>query len=342
MSAFTTVADPTAPLRVVLVGAGLMGRAWMRTIDESPDAELVGVVDLDEAFATSSLAAVGFTGIPVGTSLAELAERTSADAVVNVTSPAAHLPVSLEALRAGLPVLCEKPVAESVAQASLMAAAAAEAGRLLMVGQNRRFRTGIRELRAHVAHLGEVGSIVVEFFKEAHFPGFREEMDHVLLLDMAIHHFDAARFVLGSDPVAVYCRETNPGWSWFADGANATAVFEFEGGATFTYSGSWCSPGQETSWNAHWRVNGERGVAIWDGEGSPEVDYSGAEEPTGIAAGPEDLAGVLAEFVASLRTGDAPSTEVHANILSLAMVEAAIRSAETGARVLIADVLAAS
>jgi hypothetical protein len=51
---------------------------------------------------------------------------------------------------------------------------------------------------------------------------------------------------------------------------------------------------------------------------------------------------VLAEFVASLRTGDAPSTEVHANILSLAMVEAAIRSAETGARVLIADVLAAS
>ena len=57
---------------------------------------------------------------------------------------------------------------------------------------------------------------------------------------------------------------------------------------------------------------------------------------------PSDLAGVLAEFVASLRTGDAPSTEVHANILSLAMVEAAIRSAETGARVLIADVLAAS
>lgn len=342
MSAFQTVADPAAPVRIVLVGAGLMGRAWMRTIDESPDAELVGVVDLDEAFATASLATAGLTGIPVGTSLGELAARTSADAVVNVTSPAAHLPVSVEALRAGLAVLCEKPVAENVAQATLMAAASDETGQLLMIGQNRRFRNGIRELRAHVGRLGEVGSVVVEFFKEAHFPGFREEMDHVLLLDMAIHHFDAARFVLGSDPVAVYCTETNPGWSWFAHGANATAVFEFEGGATFTYSGSWCSPGRETSWNAHWRVNGERGVAIWDGEGSPEVDYERAEEPTGIAAGPEDLAGVLAEFVASLRTGDAPSTEVHANILSLAMVEAAIRSAETGARVLIADVLAAS
>ena len=112
MSAFQTVADPAAPVRIVLVGAGLMGRAWMRTIDESPDAELVGVVDLDEAFATASLATAGLTGIPVGTSLVELAARTSADAVVNVTSPAAHLPVSVEALRAGLAVLCEKPVAE--------------------------------------------------------------------------------------------------------------------------------------------------------------------------------------------------------------------------------------
>ena len=195
MSAFQTVADPAAPVRIVLVGAGLMGRAWMRTIDESPDAELVGVVDLDEAFATPSLATAGLTGIPVGTSLVELAARTSADAVVNVTSPAAHLPVSVEALRAGLAVLCEKPVAENVAQATLMAAASDETGQLLMIGQNRRFRNGIRELRAHVGRLGEVGSVVVEFFKEAHFPGFREEMDHVLLLDMAIHHFDAARFV---------------------------------------------------------------------------------------------------------------------------------------------------
>ena len=124
-----------------------------------------------------------------------------------------------------------------------------------------------------------------------------------------------------------------------ARGLSSTASISSQPSSVQRAGGSWCSPGKETSWNAHWRVNGERGVAIWDGEGSPEVDYEGAEEPTGVTARPEDLAGVLAEFVASLRTGRAPSTEVHANILSLAMVEAAIRSAETGSRVLIADVL---
>ena len=55
---------------------------------------------------------------------------------------------------------------------------------------------------------------------------------------------------------------------------------------------------------------------------------------------PEEIAGSLVEFVGAIRTGRVPSGEVHANVLSLAMVEAAVRSAETGERVSIADVLA--
>lgn len=53
----------------------------------------------------------------------------------------------------------------------------------------------------------------------------------------------------------------------------------------------------------------------------------------------ETIAGSLAEFVDAVRTGRVPSGEVHSNVLSLAMVEAAVSSAETGARVRVADVL---
>jgi hypothetical protein len=57
------------------------------------------------------------------------------------------------------------------------------------------------------------------------------------------------------------------------------------------------------------------------------------------AGGPEEIAGALAEFVRSLRTGEVPSGEIHANVLSLAMVEAAVESSQTGQKVLIRDVL---
>ena len=59
-----------------------------------------------------------------------------------------------------------------------------------------------------------------------------------------------------------------------------------------------------------------------------------------ITSGPEQIAGSLAEFVAALRTGAVPSGEAHSNVLSLTMVEAAIRSAREARRVEIAEVLA--
>jgi predicted dehydrogenase len=87
-----------------------------------------------------------------------------------------------------------------------------------------------------------------------HFGGFRESMRHVLLLDMAIHTFDAARFLSGEDALAVYCHETNPRGTWYEHGASATAVFEMTNGVTFTYRGSWCAEGLGTGWGADWRI----------------------------------------------------------------------------------------
>lgn len=343
MSTFATV-DAPGPLRLVQVGAGGMGKAWLDTIAANPDVELVGLVDLNMDTANEALADKGLTGVVVGTSVGEVAAATGAHAVVNVTVPVAHHPVNVEAMFAGLPVLCEKPAAPTVAQSLSLAASAEASGQLLMISQSRRYFNSLAQLKAVTAGLGDIGVITTEFFKAPHFGGFREEMDHVLLVDMAIHPFDAVRHLTGQEPVSVYCEEFNPAWSWYKADAAATAIFEFAGGLRYVYSGSWCADGAETSWNGQWRVNGARGTALWDGDHAPTaegLDGAALEIPA-AAGGPEQIAGSLAVFVAAVRSGVVPDGEIHSNIHSLAMVEAAVQSAESGQRVRIDDVIAAA
>jgi predicted dehydrogenase len=331
-----------------------MGRAWIRLLASSPDVSLVGLVDLNLDAANSALADAGLVDVVVGTSVSEVASATGAQAVVNVTIPAAHHPVNVEALFAGLPVLCEKPVAPTVAQGLSLAASAEVSGQLLMISQSRRYYATLAAFKEQVASLGDVGIVTTDFFKAPHFGGFREEMDSVLLVDMAIHQFDAVRYLLDRDPVSVYCEEFNPSWSWYAGDAAATAVFEFDGGARYVYTGNWCADGLETSWNGTWRVNAAGGSSSWDGENAPvteRVESAGLSDvgstdasahAASVEVVAEEIGGALAEFVHALRTGIVPSGEVHSNVYSLAMVEAAVLSSSTGAKVQIADVLEAA
>jgi predicted dehydrogenase len=222
-------------------------------------------------------------------------------------------------------------------------AASEKAGKLYMVSQSRRYDARIQAYRKLVVdRIGEPGILNSDFYIGAHFGGFRDEMASVLLLDMAIHTLDAARYISGADPVSVYCEEFNPAWSWYKGAASATALYEMTGGLRYTYRGSWCSEGKDTSWEADWRAVGPKGTALWDGHGAPVAGIvSGtegftrpaetvtAEVPSGVPGG---IAGSLRDFLHALETGAAPMGECHDNIKSLAMVFAAIESSATGRR----------
>jgi predicted dehydrogenase len=321
-----------------------MGKNWLDTITNSAEVELVGMVDLDLDVAAAAAASIGQPDLPVGRSVTELMSAKP-DAVINVTVPAAHHAVTTEALFLGLPVLSEKPAAPTVAVALSLAATAEVAGQLLMISQSRRYLRGLDAFREQANGIGPIGILSTTFFKSHHFGGFRDSMDFPLIIDMAIHPFDVARFVLGTEPVSVYCDSYNPVWSWYAGDAAAVAIFEFEGGARFQYEGSWCSPGHETSWNGSWRASTARGSVLWDGDGMPEAEITEGEAPAPSRSDspqPEQTAGALAEFVAALRTGITPSGEIHRNIGSLAMVEAAVASATAHAKVQIVDVMDAA
>ncbi|GAB3537979.1 Gfo/Idh/MocA family oxidoreductase [Arthrobacter tecti] len=327
-----------APLPVVVVGAGGMGAAWIAAVEESHLVDLRGIVDLNQDAARAAAVAVGRPDLPTGTATVPLARETGAQAVIDATIPEAHHPVTTEALFAGLPVLGEKPVAATLPQSLALAATSTLTNQLFMVSQSRRYNQHVVDALAMSRQLGTLGICSVDFFKAPRFGGFRDAMPHPLLVDMAIHQFDLARLLLDAEPVSVSCEEYNPNWSWYDGDAGALAIFEMTGGARFIFNGSWCSPGLETSWNGRWRISGAEGSVLWDGDNPP---ISEPNQPIAANATPvsEGIRGALVEFVTALRDGTRPIGEVHSNLLSFAMVEAAVRSTSTGQRVHIRDLL---
>ena len=334
--------------RALLVGAGGMGQAWAKNLAGNPEVELAGWVDIFDGTAEKAAAKLGIEGVWTGTDLAAAIDEVKPDFVVDVTIPEAHRDVTITALNHGLPVIGEKPMAHSLGAAREMIAASEKSGKLYMVSQSRRYDGRLSAYRRLIERsAGEVGILNADFYLGAHFGGFRDEMAHVLVLDMAIHTFDAARYLLGDDkPVAVYAEEFNPSWSWYKGAASATCLFEMASGARFTYRGSWCAEGKPTTWEADWRAVGPKGTALWDGAsgltaesvaGSEGFHYPvtpDSESPDNVPSG---IAGSLRDFLHALDTGETPMGECHDNIHSLAMVFGAIESAKTGKRVNIAD-----
>lgn len=325
-----------------------MARGWLRAIQSSPEIQavvtIVGLVDIDRETAVALAAEFGLGDAVIGTNLADVLIESRADMLFDVVIPSARAEVVSTALRLGCHVLSEKPLAASLDEAQHLLALAAAAGRVHAVVQNRRFISGIRRMRRVVEEglIGELTAIHCDFFIGPHFGGFREVMDNVLLLDMAIHTFDAARFVSGRLPLSVYCVETNPSGSWYAHGATANAIFRLSGDAVFTYRGSWCAEGRRTSWESSWRLVGSKGMLTWDGEDAFEATVAGDE--AGLLRGHQTLTvpdapddevthghkSVLVDFIRAAQSDRAPETVATDNIRSLAMVFGAIESARTG------------
>src|SRR5690625_2054903 len=162
-------------------------------------------------------------------------------------------------------------MAESLADAKEILSVVEQTGKDYVIMQNRRFLKPIRAIQNFLQSrkIGTVGSIHADFFLGPHFGGFREVMDHPLILDMAIHTFDQARLMIGADPVSVYCQEYNPPGSWYKGNASAVCIFEMSNGSLFSYRGSWCAVGLNTSWESDWRITGSRGSVQWDGTNQP-------------------------------------------------------------------------
>jgi len=329
--------------KAVVVGAGSISRAWFpRLIEEKVD--IAAVVDLKIDAARGRIEEFELD-CDASTDLRAILKKARPDFVVDLTVPEAHCSVTCTGLRAGCHVIGEKPMASSMAEARRMVRTSEQTGNLYMVSQSRRWDAAHDRIRRTVTGggMGTLTTINCDFYLAAHFGGFRDQMPSPLILDMAIHHFDLARFMTGADPVAVYAKEFNPRGSWYRGDVAASCIFDMTDGVVFTYRGSWCAEGCHTSWNGNWRLIGDTGTLLYDNDGDPhgqvvvgDEGFARALAELEVQTSPlkhSSMHGALREMLAFLRTGKKPQTECHDNIKSLAMVFAVMDSAKKGRRV---------
>jgi predicted dehydrogenase len=330
-----------AGTRSIVVGAGLVAGFWMEPLRRRTD--VVALVEVDAERTGAALARFGLD-CPGFTSLDAALAAADADVVVNLTPPEWHRRVSETALAAGCHVLSEKPMAPTYEDARATVEAARRAGRTLAVMQNRRYQPAIRRLREGLLS-GAIGQPMAfcadMFMAPRHAAGHLAAQRHPLLLEMAVHTFDQARYLAGAEPLSVACHEFTAPHSWYDGPAAAVCTFEFERGIVFSYRGNWIAEGFATSYDAAWRISGTTGTAIWDSFGHPACEVAVAPAPeTGAAEvrrivweapPPRDATGHAAgldDLLDALESGRPSETDGEDNLITLAMAFAAIRSAE--------------
>jgi predicted dehydrogenase len=334
----------------VVVGAGGVSDAWLPPLI-SEQVEIAAVVVDHRVDAARARMEKHGIDAEVSTDLAAALDKARPDFVLDLTVPEAHCQVTCQALEAGCHVIGEKPMASSMDEARKMVCTAERTGRLYMVSQNRRWSAHHEAIRQTLAAnaIGDITTINCDFHLGAHIGGFRDEMASPLILEMSIHHFDLARFLVGVDPVAVCANEFNPRGSWYNGNASAICTFEMTDDVIFSYRGSCCAEGFHTSWDGDWRIIGSQGTLLYEqgqvAKAQVVAGDTGFHRPLRDVAIPvpelqtADMHGALREMLRFLRTGEKPQTECHDNIKSLAMCYAAIDSSKRASRLAICDAI---
>lgn len=222
-------------MRVGIIGAGLQARRRGPLLKQFPNTELV-VVSAAHLKEAKQLA--GELGCEAAEGWKPVVSRDDLDAVIVATPPHLHAEISIAALRNGLHVLCEKPLARTLDEAKAMMVEAETARRVLKCGFNHRHHPGIQQ--AHKWF--EEGRIGEPTFIRARYgiggrPGYEHEwradpevVSGGQLMEQGIHAIDLARWFLGEfSEVAAFAQTQF--WKMAPLEDNAFALYRTRGGA---------------------------------------------------------------------------------------------------------------
>lgn len=336
-------------MKLIHVGIGGRGRHWLEFAAGRQDIETVACVDVDDA----ALEAVRQkSGCRVFNSLDVALAETAADAVLIASPSGMHGAQAGQALRAGFAVIVEKPLASSLAEAVELVGEARRAARPLMVAENYRFFRAERTLRRAMddGRLGAIRSVICIDRRDQ--PSRAQGawvrgMAQPFLTEIAVHHYDSFRYLLNCRPVAVWARTFNPRGSDYEQNASAETLLEMADGVHIQYSGSFIGSRYQYMLEIcgeHGDLRTDRSKVWWRARGRRRfetVDPVPVPEGEALRYPKAGMVSMFQQFADAVGRGTAPETSGADNLWTLAMLEASIRSTETGCYVSIDETLTA-
>ncbi|MDQ4503603.1 Gfo/Idh/MocA family oxidoreductase [Sinomonas sp. ASV322] len=340
-------------VRIAVAGSGLIGQEHIGRIAGNPETQLCAVVDP----APAARDVADRHGVPLFGSLAELFADQRPDGVILATPNRFHVSGGLECVAAGVPVLVEKPIAETADDADRLVAAAEAAGVPLLVGHHRRHSPLLAEASRIIGD-GALGAIVAvvgtalfrkpdDYFDAG--PWRAQPGGGPMLINL-IHEVDGLRALCG-EIVRVQAVASNAARG-FAVEDTAAITLAFANGALGTFmlsdaaaaTASWEQTSRENPAYAH--ADGEDCYLIAGTHGSLGIPtmrlrtYAGTaswwepfESRTAVVERHDPLAAQLAHFAAVVRGEAEPLVTGRDGLQSLRVVEAILEAARTGGAV---------
>jgi predicted dehydrogenase len=310
--------------------------AYLAALQTLPGVRLIGVADEDHGRAH---AAVAGTGVPVYASYeALLAEQPQAVVVCSENSK--HRPLVELAAAHGAHVLCEKPLATTLADAEAMIAACREAGVILMTAFPMRFSAPLVEVKARLdagdfgevfcfngVNQGELPSKHRAWFVDPELAGGGALIDHT------VHLLDIMRWYTGREPVEVYA-QTNRIFHHdeVEVETGALVLLTFDDGTFATIDASWSRPPYWPAWGGlGFEMVTARGAVLVDAFKQNLTVYAhDLGRPVWTYWGSDANAAMLDEFLAAVREGRPPAVTGLDGLAAVRVALAAAESARTG------------
>ncbi len=340
------------PLRLAVLGAGLVGRRHIETVRAMPQAaELVAIVDPVADRSQFDLgAAVWFTDTR------QMLDEVRPEAVIIATPNNLHAPQGLLACERGIHFLMEKPVTATLEEAALLVDAVAKSGVKTLVGHHRRYLAVVQQAKRLIAQ-GALGDLVASSVvwatrkPDAYFnTTWRKEPGGGPLLINAIHEIDMLRHLCGE--VRAVSGLASNAMRGFAVEDSAAALFEFAGGCVGTLvctdagfspwtieQGSRENPNFKFSGQSAYRLAGTRGslelpvLRRWSAANPDEIGWDKAIVATDIAPPYRDpFQAQLEHFQRLIRLNEPPMVSVADGAGTLAATLAVAQSGRDGRR----------